>query len=217
MSIIFRKVKSDTKVVSMVDFVMKVEPNQEADKAFQANEFTRWKEEQGASYMTSTITNMAPSKFIFCDVQKCLESAKERESKIDEEYFQRWLDAGVTYLNLDSNNRTINIVGFIDGSFGVEEGTYEINGNIFKIKADLNDKLVFDREKKEVDWNNTTLPKAIVQAFLEAQVRLAVYTDTTREELSEVFTRINDGKPLNEPEKRNARTSDVANVIRELS
>jgi len=217
MSIIFRKVKSDTKVVPMLDFVMKVEPNQEADKAFQANEFTRWKEEQGASYMTSTITNMAPSKFIFCDVQKCLESAKERESKIDEEYFQRWIDAGVTYLNLDSNNRTINIIGFIDGTFGIEEGTYEIGDSHIKIKKDLNDKLYFDREKNEVDWSKTTLPKAIVQSFLEAKVSLEIYTDTTREELSGIFTRINDGKPLNEPEKRNARTSDVANVIRELS
>lgn len=217
MSIIFRQVKSDTKEVSMLDFIIQVEPNQAADKAFQANEFTRWKVEQGSSYMTSTIRNMAPSKFIFCDVKKCLESSIDRESKIDEEYFQRWLDSGVTYLNLDSNNRTINIVGFIDGTFGVEEGTYEINGNIFKIKTDLNDKLIFDREKNEVDWNKTTLPKAIVNAFLEAKVSLEIYTDTTREELSEVFTRINDGKPLNEPEKRNARTSDVANIIRELA
>lgn len=217
MSIIFRQVKSDTKEVSMLDFINRVEPNQEADKAFQANQFTRWKVEQGSSYMTSTIRNMAPSKFIFCDVKKCLESAKERESKIDEVYFQKWLDAGVTYLNLDSNNRTINIVGFIDGSFGVEEGTYEINGNIFKIKTDLNDKLFFDRDKKEVDWKKTTLPKAIVNAFLEAKVSLEIYEDTTREELSEVFSRINDGKPLNEPEKRNARTSDVANVIRDLA
>jgi len=217
MSIIFRQVKSDTEEVPMLDFIKRVEPNQAADKAFQANEFTRWKIEQGSSYMTSTIRNMAPSKFIFCDVEKCLKSAIERESKIDEEYFQKWLDAGVTYLNLDSNNRTINIVGFIDGSFGVEEGTYEIEGNIFKIKTDLNDKLVFDREKNEVDYTKTTLPKAIVSAFLEARVNLEIYTDTTREELSEVFTRINDGKPLNEPEKRNARTSDVANVIRELA
>ena len=96
MSIIFRQVKSDTEEVSMLDFIKRVEPNQAADKAFQANEFTRWKIEQGSSYMTSTIRNMAPSKFIFCDVEKCLKSAIERESKIDEEYFQKWLDAGVT-------------------------------------------------------------------------------------------------------------------------
>lgn len=217
MSIIFRRVKSDTKEVLMLDFITSIEPNQKADKAFQANAFTRWKPEQGSSYMTSTIRNMAPSKFIFCDVRKCLESAKERESKIDEVYFQKWLDAGVTYLNLDSNNRTMNIVGFIDGSFGVEEGSYEIDGNIFTIKKDLNDRLVFDRDKKEVDWENTTLPKALVYAFLEAKVSLEIYEDTTREELSEIFSRINDGKPLNEPEKRNARTSDVANVIRDLA
>src|SRR5210317_962242 len=121
MSVIFRQVKSDTEEVSMLDFINRVEPNQEADKAFQANEFTRWKEEQGASYMTSTITNMAPSKFIFCDVQKCLES----------------------------DNRTINIIGFIDGTFGIEEGTYEIGDSHIKIKKDLNDKLYFDREKNE--------------------------------------------------------------------
>ena len=217
MSVIFRQVKSNTVEVSMLGFIKTIEPNQAADKAFQANIFTRWKPEQGSSYMTSTVRNMAPSKFIFCDIKKCYESAIERESKVDEEYFKRWLDDGVTFLNLDSNNRTINIVGFIDGSFGVEEGTYEIDGNIFKIKKDLNDKLYFDRDKNEVNYTKTTLPKAIVSAFLEAKVSLEVYTDTTREELSEVFTRINDGKPLNEPEKRNARTSDVADVVRNLA
>ena len=93
MSVIFRQVKSDTVEVSMLNFIRTIEPNQAADKAFQANIFTRWKPEQGSSYMTSTVRNMAPSKFIFCDIKKCYESAIERESKVDEEYFKRWLDA----------------------------------------------------------------------------------------------------------------------------
>ena len=44
-----------------------------------------------------------------------------------------------------------------------------------------------------------------------------MYTDVTRQELSDIFTRLNDGKPLNEPEKRNASTSLIAKAVRELA
>ena len=202
-SIVYRQVYSKPIELTVLEFLQKIQPNQAADKAFQANEFTRWTEEQGSSYMTSTIRGMAPSKFIFCDVPACHASAIEHERQDDIEYFQKWLDAGVTYLNLDSNNRSINISAFVRGDFGIEEAMYSLNGGLYKIKKDINDKLVLT-DDYEVDAK-TTMPKAMVNAYLNSLISLQMYTDVTRDELSEIFIRINDGKPLNDPEKRNAK------------
>ena len=51
----FRKVESQSINISMEDFIKKTLPNQKADKAFQANEFTRWTPEMASSFMTSII------------------------------------------------------------------------------------------------------------------------------------------------------------------
>ena len=71
----FRKVKSEPYNLLMSSFYKNIVPNQKADEAFQANKYTRWSEEQSASYMTSTACGMAVSKFILCDIQKCLDNA----------------------------------------------------------------------------------------------------------------------------------------------
>ena len=215
MSLIYRQVSSYSLELTTLEYLKKIQPNQAADKAFQANEFTRWTEEQGSSYMTSMIRGMAPSKFIFCDVQSCYKAAIEDERKVDVIYFKKWLDAGVSYLNLDSNNRSINISAFVTGQFGIEEAMYSLNDIIQNVKKNLNDKLILT-DNYEID-EKTTMPKSMANAFLNSKVSLQVYTDVTRDELSEIFIRINDGKPLNDPEKRNAMTSEVANVVRELS
>lgn len=189
----------------MRKFIDEFNPKQEADKAFQANQFTRWSLEQASSFMTSTIRNMAPSKFIFCDVKKCLEYAQDQGSVSDIEYYSKWLyDEGVEYLNLDSNNRVKNSIAFVNNEIGIEPNTYEIGGVLCKIEEGKNDTY----EK---------LPEIVKEAYDSAKIDLEIYTNATRDELSEIFTRINDGKPLNEPEKRNASTSQIANVIRDLS
>ncbi len=195
----FRKVESQSINISMEDFIKKTLPNQKADKAFQANHFTRWTEEMASSFMTSIITNKAPSKYIFCDVQKCYDSAVEEERYDDIVYFKKWLDLGVKFLNLDSNNRCINLISFINNKIGIQEGTYQVDG-IFRIS----------------NTNNTykNLPKNLKESFLSSNVSVEIYDNVTRDELSDIFKRLNDGKPLNEPEKRNASTSDTANAIR---
>ena len=132
----FRKVESQSINISMEDFIKKTLPNQKADKAFQANEFTRWTEEMASSFMTSIITNKAPSKYIFCDVQKCYDSAVEEERYDDIVYFKKWLDLGVKFLNLDSNNRCINLISFINNKIGIQEGTRRLRYEwFFNLKA----------------------------------------------------------------------------------
>ena len=199
-----RLVSSDNYNLAMLDFYKKVVPNQKADEAFQANKYTRWSDDQAANYMSSTATGKAPSKFILCDIEKCLKSAIQDERPSDIEYFKNWLAMGVKYLNLDSNNRCINVTNFYKNKVVIESDHYRLGNMIVLVEKGRND--TYDK-----------LPKKLKEAFDNAIVSVQMYTDVTRQELSDIFTRLNDGKPLNEPEKRNASTSLVAQVVRDLA
>ena len=201
----FRKVKSEPYNLLMSSFYKNIVPNQTADEAFQANKYTRWSEEQSASYMTSTACGMAVSKFILCDIQKCLDNAILNERHSDIEYYKNWLAMGVKYLNLDSNNRCINVTNFYKNKVTIESGHYDLGVSVpVLVEKGLND--TYDK-----------LPKKLKESFDNALVSIEMFEDVTRQELSDIFTRLNDGKPLNEPEKRNASTSLVAQAVRELA
>lgn len=202
---IFKKVNYADTAFSLHQYLVDVGLVQKADLAFQANEFSRWTKEMMAGYIQSLIIGMAPSKFIFCDVAKCLEAAKERNDKKDIRYFKMWLDNGTKYLNIDSNNRNNVIKFFVTGEkdIRIPHGKYDIDG----IRVD-------------VDGDNDTyktLHPAVKNAFDKACITISVYTDVTRAELSKLFQTVNSGKPLNEMELLNSYITKSANVIRNLA
>jgi hypothetical protein len=173
------------------------------DLAFQANEFTRWSNEQRTAFITSFITNKAPSPLIFADIAACLENAIRNEQAADIEYYQRWKKIG-DYMNLDGNNRVICIRDFINDKVSITPANYYLGGNFYRIIEGKNDTI-------------STMPKAMLLRFQKSILNIVVYTDATREELSDLFGNVNEGSPLNNPEKRNARTSDIASMIRGLA
>lgn len=186
------------------DYLDNVVKYLEADMAFQAGEFSRWSERQKSEYITSVIINSAPSSLTFADINACLEYAEENEQVLDIAYYKKWLMKGVSYLNIDGNNRTINLVAFYEDEFPLLPGEYRVDewfGEVVKGKNDL----------------YSTMPTALRKKFDESIINITKYVDVSREELSDLFIRINDGKPLNDPEKRNAKTSAIAVVIRELA
>jgi hypothetical protein len=173
------------------------------DLAFQANEFTRWSDEQRTAFVTSFITNKAPSPLIFADIAACLEHAIRTEKVADIEYYLRWKQLG-DYMNLDGNNRVICIRDFINDKVSITPGNYYLDGNFYKIIEGKNDTI-------------STMPKVMFRRFEMAILNIVVYTDASREELSDLFGNVNEGSPLNNPEKRNARTSDIASMVRGLA
>ena len=180
-----------------------VSPYQKADLAFQANKFSRWDKEQKSAYITALICGKAPSKFIFADVDACLEAARETGVKEDIKYFQHWQKKGVKYLNIDSNNRNNVIVAFKEGNVAILHGDYYIDG-----------------VRVTIDSENDTyenLPEVLKDAFDEAMISISVYTDATRSELSDLFICVNEGKPLNPMEKFNSYVTISANIVRELT
>jgi len=200
----FRVVNKIEDEITVDDFLTNVVEYLEADMAFQAGEFSRWSEYQKSSYITAQIRNFAPSKFIFADINAALEYAVENEQVMDIAYYKEWLLNSVSYLNIDSNNRTINLFGFVDDEFPILPGEYQVDEWFGEVVKGVNDLY-------------STLPEAIRNRFDKSTISVTKYVDVSREELSDLFININDGKPLNDPEKRNAKTSTIAKTIRDLA
>ena len=189
----FRCVNKIEDDINVEDFLCNIVEYLEADQAFQAGKFSRWSNYQKSSYITALIRGMTPSKFIFADVNACLEYAKENEQVLDVAYYEAWLISGVSYLNIDSNNRTINLIAFSKDEFPILPGEYKVGEWFGEIVKGVNDLY-------------STMPKPLLSKFDESIISVTKYVDASREELSDLFICINDGKPLNDPEKRNAKT-----------
>ena len=200
---VYRQVTYRDFVFSLEGYQEQIAPFQKADLAFQANEFSRWEEAQKSNFIASLLTGRAPSKFVFADVQKCLEFANERGNIEDAKYFQKWLDRDVLYLNIDSNNRNNVITDFTDNRVSIPHGKYEIDGMM----------ILVDQHSDTYD----TMPETLKHVFHQSLISVTIYTDVTREELSEIFINLNDGKPLNNAEILNAYITPVADVVRDLA
>lgn len=198
---IIQNVESINCQVPFNEFTSRMIPKIMVDLAFQANKDSRWSEDQKSEYITSLICGMAPSQIVLADVDSCLKYAIEQESHADIEYFTYWKNQSASYLNLDGNNRVINKLAFINGEFGCEPLIYNVDDKNYTVQKGKNDFF-------------STLPKSLVNKLQNSQISLVIYTKATREQLSEIFIRINDGKPLNDAEKRNSKTSKIASTIR---
>jgi len=195
----FGPIQSDFYKYSVESFLAEMQPKTRADYSFQSR--VRWANDNKRSYITSVILGMAPSKFILASTDACQVTSKVAA---DKQYYQGWKGRTVDYLNIDSNNRVTTLAEFIRGEFGIQPGFYDIAGQVVEIIEGEND--MFE-----------TLPNVIMQAFSNAVVTIEIITSATRDQLSELFIRMNDGISLNGPEKRNAVISDFSNTIRNLA
>ena len=99
--ILYKETESHCVTMPTKEFVKDLTPILRADQAFQASIFSRWDDDQKSNFMRSILLNMAPSKFIFADVDACLEHAIENEEPLDIEFFEAWKALGaVSYTHL---------------------------------------------------------------------------------------------------------------------
>ena len=96
-------------------------PDMTIDLAIQSR--TRWSYAQKQAFINSCLVDMSISKFILVDVAACLAVAIEKE---DIKYFLGWLDEGVKYLIVDSNNRKTTLEEFINNKIKILVGDYYI-------------------------------------------------------------------------------------------
>jgi len=211
---IFRPVTSKTKDYTVDEYLEKFRPTMMTDPGFQADdEDGRWENEDQSSFITSLITNMAPSKFILANVEKALEYHEKRRNQLDIYYYQEWKNKGAEWLNVDSFNRNGTIEGFtpkeldgfVDGLVTLEHGKYDIEGcGSFNVTEGCDTWLTMHEDLKNYILHH-------------CYITVQTYTNCTRNELSELAIRVNKGKTWNDPETRNTYTSDTAKVYRDLA
>jgi len=170
-----------------------------ADFSFQSR--VRWTLENKRSYMTSLVLGMAPSKFILADTEQCGLTTRNTS---DIKYYDGWRNEGVNYINVDSNNRVTTIAEYYNNQFGLESGFYDVDDSIVEIIEGEND--TYDQ-----------LPDIVRERLNAATITIELVTSASREQLSELFIRLNDGMSLNGPEKRNAVICDFASEVRRLA
>ena len=194
----YAPIESGLATSTLSDFQDKAAAKVRADFGFQSR--VRWSLENKQSYMTSLILGMAPSKFIFASTKLCANT----NNIPDKEYYDKWNEDGVDYLNIDSNNRVTTIAEYWKNEFGIEEGFYAIDDTIVQIIKGTND--TYD-----------SLPLVVKEKLNTATITLEIIHSASRNQLSQLFIRLNDGMSLNGPEKRNAIISKFADEIRRLA
>ena len=194
----YAPIKSGLATATLSDFQDKAADKVRADFGFQSR--VRWTLENKQSYITSLILGMAPSKFIFASTKLCANT----NNIPDKEYYDKWNEDDVDYLNIDSNNRVTTIAEYWKNEFGIEEGFYDIDDTIVEIIKGTND-------------TYNTLPLVVKERLNTATITLEIIHSASRNQLSQLFIRLNDGITLNGPEKRNAIISKFADEIRRLA
>ncbi len=217
---IFKRQESIHFPVTIETLQSKLLPYMKADVVFQAGRFKRWTPELQSEYIGSIIKGEAPSDIVVSDNEACMIYWKDL-SKSDWEYYKAWLmgeNGGqhIKFLIVDGHNRKVTIEEFLSGKVIIPTGYYDVT---YTTKDDKG----FDEEMtfrgNIGTGNNTfpTMPEGLRNIFLKLPVTITSYTNSSRDELSDLFIQINSGKVLNDAERRNAKTSHIAAVARDAA
>ena len=109
-------------------------------------------------------------------------------------------------ISMEVVSKLINSVKkFVEGELSLPHGRYELDSSLPPVLID--------------STNNTyeTLPKSVKNTFHSNLSSICMITAASREQLSDVFERMNSGESLNEHEKINCVYSDICAVIRDLA
>ncbi len=170
------------------------------DLSFQS--IQRWGEDQKMKFINSCLLDMNINKFILVDCVSC--RAQFPEGSENYNYFDGWIKLNKRYLNVDSNNRNVTLLEFLNDEIQIFDGEYVIDDLPYTVVKDKNDKF-------------STMDEDLKVKLLGSSVSFYMITKSTRKQLSDVFERMNSGLPLNFFEKINCTYSDTCRYIRELA
>ncbi len=168
------------------------------DLAFQSR--ARWSITQKENFINSCLIDMNISKFVLVDVQRCRDASHKGSD--DYKYYDSWLQRGVNYLNVDSNNRTTTFREFKNDKVAIPLGDYFVNGVTYSVTKGTN--------------LYSTMNEDLKQIFSANKTSVHIVVDATRAQLSDLFMRMNSGESLNFEEQINCSYSVTCDVIREL-
>lgn len=198
-------IKHEPKVRSLKDVVDNYQYSC-APEEFQRPE--AWNKDDRKGYFQSLLMNRLEGNFVIVDLELTI-AKLDKLAPQDRAYkfFKNLCNQDIEYIILDGNNRFKFLSALKKDEWQIPKGTYH-----YVIEDDILQLVVGSH-------NNvfSKLPKLVQKVINERQLVISEYVQIDYSGLSEVFTNVNSGVPLNRQEKRNAIDSPWADYVRKLS
>ncbi len=163
------------------------------DPRFQRN--ACWKPDQKEKYLISLSQGFAINPIISADAKKCEKFCAKIGEETEQGDFKHVIDSqSGDFISVDGQNRTKALKSYVN--------------NEFSSKA-------FSKNKQKTFFRD--LSKEEKEEFLEMKVLVVNVVQATYTQLTEIFTAVNGGEPLNRMELRNAKNTPIARFIRDLA
>ena len=165
------------------------------DLSFQSK--ARWTISDKEELFISAMEGDILSPHIIVDLEKSNNNAELTSSR---KLYSKHINAGLDFLNIDSNNRTVTYKEILEDNVNLRKGTY----------YDINESEV----KLDKDTPFSKLPKGLQKRFLRCKLYVVEYQKIERFQCKKLFRRVNKGVNLNHQEIRNAEATDIAESVR---
>jgi len=170
------------------------------DKSFQRR--VVWESQNTNKYFESLSKDWALQSIVVADIDACKEHCNQMGELTSAEYFSTLLPDGKKYISLDGQNRTKKTLGFFNNEVAISGKFLDADGEIQHVQNS------FFKD----------LPKRLQDHFKTGcKVTVQVVEKATKDDLSSIFQSLNDGKPLNDQEMRQAIKSPIADWVRKTS
>jgi hypothetical protein len=153
-----------------------------------------WKIKQAREYVRNFIDGACFNRVLVCDIEACLDFAEKQGDTYSVEYFTEWKEAGFKYLSVDGNNSTCALYYFYTNEIAIDVSEKRDGLELHKIN-DLH----------EDNFDDI----ADIQ-----RMSVAVLNKISADDYALLFRLLQEGKPLNAQQKRQARLTPLADAIR---
>lgn len=161
-----------------------------------------WDKKDWNSFASSLVKGWATNPIIVLNVEDCREHCHKIGDRISEEYYNNVLSRGYKYISLDGQNRSRSIEKFLTDEITISGEFVDADEELQKI----DNKFFKDCPTRLKDKFRTGI-----------QIQVVEFTEVTKSDAGKIFKAINDGKPLNDQEKRNSNPSPIAQFVRDCS
>lgn len=189
--------------ITVKDFVKKYA----SDKVYYDPSFQRrvvWKKDTLSLYIRSLTNGTAKlTTIVVVNIRDCLDWAREVGDQYSVEYYEDKVQRGFVYISLDGQNRSKNIIDFVNNKIPV-------SGNFYDVGDPVNEVTVINQFFKD-------LPTELQLSIYNSMLTVEETGTLSRTQLSETFYSLNNGVPLNAQEKRNSVICPISEKVRELS